>query len=78
FSYGESAGRSYCLEAVQGPISPVLLDPSITAYTSTTGTVVLTSLQAVYVASSPGNNRGQTTIISGKHQHPRASSALFE
>ncbi|MCA3024736.1 MAG: hypothetical protein ING73_16990 [Rhodocyclaceae bacterium] len=68
FSYGESAGRSYCLEAVQGPISPVLLDPSITAYTSTTGTVVLTSLQAVYVASSPvqsDNGAGDPVRIKG-------------
>lgn len=42
FSYGEIGGRSYCVEATQGPASPVQLDPVITVYADTTTTTPLT------------------------------------
>jgi hypothetical protein len=64
FTYEEEGGHSYCLEAVQGPISPVALDPTITAYTSSAGTTVLTSMvsnaqvQSTSAAGNPNRVKG--------------------
>lgn len=46
FSYGEVAGRSYCIEAVQGALSPVMIDPSISVFSDASGT-------AAYVPQHP-------------------------
>ncbi|MCE2722749.1 MAG: hypothetical protein ACK5YU_08415 [Burkholderiales bacterium] len=64
FSFEEEGGHSYCLEAVHGPLSPVTLDPTITAYTSAAGTTALTSMvsnaavQSTPAAGAPDRLKG--------------------
>lgn len=41
FRFAEMGGHSYCVEAVQGSVSPIQLDPNVTVYTSTSGTTTL-------------------------------------
>jgi hypothetical protein len=41
FRYGEIGGNSYCVQAVQGSVSPVQLDPAISLFTDVTGTTPL-------------------------------------
>jgi hypothetical protein len=71
FTFEEAAGHSYCLEAVQGPISPVALDPTITAYTSNAGTTVLTSMvsnalvQSTSAAGNPNRVKGARVCYIG-------------
>lgn len=43
FRFGETMGRSYCVEAVQGSVSPIQLDPNLNVYTDATGATVLAS-----------------------------------
>lgn len=43
FAFTESAGRSYCIEAVLGPATYFPLDPNLTLYTDLTGAVALAS-----------------------------------
>ncbi|MFN5028291.1 MAG: hypothetical protein ACK5D9_04055 [Burkholderiales bacterium] len=62
FRFGEVGGRSYCLEAVQGPLSPVQLDPNINVYTDTTGANLLS---ANSVPQSNDNGGGNPNFIRG-------------
>ena len=41
FRFSEIGGYSYCIEAVQGPISPIQLDPNLAVYTDASGTTIL-------------------------------------
>jgi hypothetical protein len=50
FRFGETRGRSYCIEAVQGSVSPIQLDPNISVYTDTSAATLLT------VANVPQTN----------------------
>lgn len=55
FRFGEVAGRSYCIEAVQGSVSPIALDPNVTAYTDINGT---TTLNVTYGGGMQSNDNG--------------------
>jgi hypothetical protein len=41
FRFAEGFNRSYCIEAVQGSVSPVQLDPNLAVYTDASGTTPL-------------------------------------
>jgi hypothetical protein len=53
FRFGETLSRSYCIEAVQGSISPVQLDPNITVYTDTSASTVL-SVSSIQQTNNDG------------------------
>ncbi len=43
FRFGELRGRSYCVEAVQGSVSPIQLDPNLSIYSDAGGQTLLSS-----------------------------------
>ena len=55
WSYGENPGRSYCVEAVQGSVSPIPLDPNVAVYSDAAGTVPLV-VNSVTIANNNGGN----------------------
>jgi hypothetical protein len=62
FSFGEVGGHSYCIEAVQGSVSPVQLDPNLTVYWDVTGGTVYTPQG---VALTNDNGSGDPYLIKG-------------
>ncbi len=62
FSFGEVGGHSYCIEAVQGPVSAVQLDPNLAVFTDTTGATALT---VSGTALTNDNGGGDPNFIKG-------------
>ena len=62
FRYGEVGGRSYCVEAVQGSVSPILLDPNLALFTDLTGATPLVA-SGVILANNDG--AGEPFLVKG-------------
>jgi hypothetical protein len=43
FKFGEIRGRSYCVEAVQGSVSPIQLDPNLSIFSDASGLTLLSA-----------------------------------
>jgi hypothetical protein len=56
FRFGEVGGHSYCIEAVQGSVSPVLLDPNLAIFTNISGTTPLSIAGNPLTNNDGGNN----------------------
>jgi hypothetical protein len=62
FRFGEIGGRSYCVEAVQGSVSPVLLDPNLALFTDLTGATQLV-VSGITLANNDG--AGEPYLVKG-------------
>jgi hypothetical protein len=56
FKYGEVGGHSYCIEAVQGSVSPIQLDPNLAVFTDATGATALTISGTALTNNDGGGN----------------------
>jgi len=71
FAYTELAGRSYCVEAALGPATYFPLDPNLTLYSDSAGTVAfLSNSDGV---GEPPQNKGSRVC----YQSPQAVGATF-
>jgi hypothetical protein len=82
FKFGEVGGHSYCIEAAQGPVSPIQLNPNLAVFSDTAGTTVLNSIAATALTSgsrlcyiSPMSTFGMTATRSVKLNVPVASGS---
>jgi hypothetical protein len=62
FRFGEIGGRSYCVEAVQGSVSPVMLDPNLALFTDLTGATPLV-VSGITLANNDG--AGEPYLVKG-------------
>jgi hypothetical protein len=62
FRFGEIGGRSYCVEAVQGSVSPIALDPNLALFTDTTGVTPLV-VSGITLANNDG--AGEPYLVKG-------------
>jgi hypothetical protein len=62
FKYGEVGGHSYCIEAVQGSVSPIQLDPNLAVFTDATGATAL-SISGTPLTNNDGG--GNPNFIKG-------------
>jgi hypothetical protein len=62
FKYGEVGGHSYCIEAVQGSVSPIQLDPNLAVFTDATGATAL-SVSGTPLTNNDGG--GNPNFIKG-------------
>jgi hypothetical protein len=56
FKYGEVGGHSYCIEAVQGSVSPIQLDPNLAVFSDATGATALSISGTPLTNNDGGNN----------------------
>jgi hypothetical protein len=52
FKFSEVGGHSYCIEAMQGPVSPIQLNPTLAVFSDATGTTALNSIAGVPLAGA--------------------------
>jgi hypothetical protein len=57
--FSEVGGHSYCIEAVQGPVSPIQLNPNLAVFSDAMGTTTLNS-----IAGAPLTNGSRLCYIS--------------
>jgi hypothetical protein len=62
FKYGEVGGHSYCIEAVQGSVSTIQLDPNIAVFADTTGSAAL-SISGAPLTNNDGG--GSPNFVKG-------------
>jgi hypothetical protein len=62
FRFGEVGGRSYCVEAVQGSVSPIALDPNLALFTDLTGATPLV-VSGITLANNDG--AGEPYLVKG-------------
>lgn len=77
FRFGAVGGHSYCVEAVQGSVSPIQLDPNLAIYSDASGATLLTPATGAALTNNDGG--GDPNFIKGSricYIEPTPASAI--